>query len=124
MELCNTRHELITEYCEENAAILDPLTNSEVKQAISQLNTKKKAPDEFGLTAEHLKYAGISLIKNISDTFIQIICDKRVPKAFKTGIVTPVLKKSKDPTNMDNYRGITVTPIIGECLTATVRTVT
>ena len=41
LELCNTRHELITEYCEENAAILDPITNSEVKQAISQLNTKK-----------------------------------------------------------------------------------
>ena len=113
LDLCNTRHELITEYCEENAAILDPITNSEVKQAISQLNTKK-APDEFGLTAEHLKYAGNSLIKDITDTFNQIICDKRVPEAFKTGIVTPVLKKSKDPTNMDNYRGITVTPIIGK----------
>ena len=27
-------------------------------------------------------------------------------------MVTPVLKKSKDPTVLDNYRGITVTPII------------
>ena len=61
-----------------------------------------------------MKYAGNSLIKDITDTFNQIICDKRVPEAFKTGIVTLVLKKSKDPTNMDNYRGITVTPIIGK----------
>ena len=33
---------------------------------------------------------------------------------FKTGILTPVLKKSKDSTCLDNYRGITVTPILGK----------
>ena len=33
---------------------------------------------------------------------------------LKSGILTPVLKKAKDPTNLDNYRGITVTPIIGK----------
>ena len=29
-------------------------------------------------------------------------------------MVTPVLKKSKDPTVLDNYRSITVTPIISK----------
>ena len=37
---------------------------------------------------------------------------KKVPEPFKTGIVTPLLKKSKGPTILDNYRGITVTPIL------------
>ena len=92
---------------------LDPITKSEVKEAISRLNTKK-APDELGLTAEHLKHAGNSLIEDITDAFNRIICDKQIPEAFKTGILNPVLKKSKDPTNMDNYRGITVSPIIGK----------
>ena len=113
LELCTVRHELISQYCDENPMTLDPITKSEVKEAISRLNTKK-APDEFGLTAEHLKHAGNSLIEDITDTFNQIICEKQIPEAFKTGILTPVLKKSKDPTNMDNYRGITVTPIIGK----------
>ena len=53
---------------------------------------KKKAPDEYGLMAEHLKHAGDSFIEDITDTFNQISCDKQAPGAFKTGILTRVLK--------------------------------
>ena len=113
LELCTVRHELITQYSDENPRTFDPITKSEVKEAISRLNTKK-APDEFALTAEHLKQAGNSLIEDITDTFNHKICENQIPEAFKSGILTPVLKESKDPTNMDNYRGITVTPIIGK----------
>ena len=64
--------------------------------------------------AEHLKHAGDSFIEDITDTFNQISCEKQAPGAFKTGILTRVLKKSRDSANMDNYRGITVTPILGK----------
>ena len=64
--------------------------------------------------SEHLRPAGSAVIEDITGLFNQILYEKHVPSAFKTGILTPVLKKSKDPTNMDNYRGITVTPIIGK----------
>ena len=37
-----------------------------------------------------------------------------MPESFKSGILTPVHKKDKDPTSVDNYRGITVTAIIGK----------
>ncbi|MEW8090529.1 MAG: reverse transcriptase domain-containing protein [Candidatus Thiodiazotropha endolucinida] len=113
LELCSVRHELITQICEESSLPFESVTTSEVKKAISQLNSKK-APDEFGLTAEHLKFAGKAVIEDITDIFNQIIFEKQVPSAFKSGILTPVLKKSKDPTNMDNYRGITVTPVLGK----------
>ena len=65
LELCTVRHELITQYCVENPMTLHPITKSEVKEAISRLNTKK-ASDEFGLTAEHLKHVGNSLIEDIT----------------------------------------------------------
>ena len=113
LELCNVRHELINKLYENNPEMLDPITSEEVTKAISQLNAKK-SPDETGLTAEHLKYAGKAAANFISILFNQIMTEKKVPDMFKTGILTPVLKKAKDATCIDNYRGITVTPILGK----------
>ena len=113
LELCYIRHELIKQVCEESSEVLDPVTPEEVKEGISKLNSKKSA-DEFGLTAEHLKWSGPLISDIITDMFNQIFHEKTVPESFKTGIVTPVLKKSKDPTILDNYRCITVTPILGK----------
>ena len=113
LELCNTRHKMIKQICEESSEILDPVTPKEVEEGISKLNSKK-SPDEFGLTAEHLKCSGPVFIDNLAKLFNQIFIEKSVPEQFKSGILTPVLKKSNDPTNLDNYRGITVTPIIGK----------
>ena len=64
--------------------------------------------------AEHLKFSGNTLMEDITDIFNEILKTKTIPAAFKSGILTPVLKKSKDSTNLDNYRGITATPIIGK----------
>ena len=38
----------------------------------------------------------------------------KVPSFFKTRILTPVHKKMKDPTFTTNYRGITVTSVLGK----------
>ena len=88
----------------------EPISTKEVQDAISSLNSKKAA-DEFGLSAEYLKHFGKVLIVEITAIFNQILQSKTGPDAFKSGILTPVLKKSKDPTVLDNYRGITVTQI-------------
>lgn len=82
---------------------------------MSHLNSKKAA-DEQGLTAEHVKYSGRALIHEITDIFNNIVSEGKVPQLFKTGILTPVLKKSKDSTILDNYRGITVTLCQGNFL--------
>ena len=86
---------------------------------MSQLNSKKSA-DEQGLTAQHLKYSGKVLIEEITDIFNSIIAEGKVPQMIKSGILTPVLKKSKDPTLLDNYRGITVTPVLGKLFEITI----
>ena len=46
--------------------------------------------------------------------FNQILISKDIPDSFKTGIITPVLKKGKDPKVMGNYRGITVSSTFGK----------
>ena len=44
----------------------------------------------------------------------KILSDKKIPSVFKTGLITPVLKKGKDPKLLEHYRGITVTSIFGK----------
>ena len=43
-----------------------------------------------------------------------------MPANFKTGIITPVLKKGKDSKCMENYRGITVLATFGKLFEYTV----
>ena len=102
---------MISKLCQENAETVRPFTIKEVKLAISKLNNKK-APEAYGLAAEHLKHSSETFIGDITMIFIQLLESKTVPEAFKSGILTPVLKKAKYPSILDNYRGITVTPIM------------
>ena len=110
LELCSVRHHLIAQLCEESLSEPEPFTTKEAREAAVQLNNKKAA-DELGLTGEHLKYSGCALIEDITDIFNEILQSKTIPDSFKSCILTPVLKKAKDPTNLDNYRRITVTPV-------------
>ena len=52
--------------------------------------------------------------------FKRILNDKITPDIFKTGILTPVLKKAKNQVIMDNYRGITVTPTVSNIFETTI----
>lgn len=89
------------------------ITEEEVKKGISKLKTGKAA-DENGITTEHIKYAGNAIILIYIDIFEQMLLETEIPDSFKKGVITPVLKKGKDPRNTENYRGITVTSIHGK----------
>ena len=43
-----------------------------------------------------------------------MIATGMIPANFKSSIIHPIHKKGKDPTSMDNYRGITVTSVFGK----------
>ena len=81
-----------------------------------QATTSKtgKSADEFGLSAEHLKTSDEVIIPILKDIFNEVMHTGVVPDYFSGGVLTPVPKSGKDPTVLDNYRGITVTPIIGK----------
>ena len=82
-----------------------PASMKELKDAISILNSNK-APDVYGLTAEHLKKG---------DIINTILKDRQIPSCLRFGILTPIFKKGK-PVNPSNYRGISITPVILEVL--------
>ncbi len=106
--------DIITQlYKQEDNDEFEPFTDSEISAAVGKLNSGKSA-DEYGLSSEHLKMGKHILIPYITRIFNKIMISGEVPQAFKSGVITPVHKKGKDGKYMDNYRGITVTSIIGK----------
>ena len=66
---------------------------------------------------EHLKYGGHSVVLWLHRIFNIIIQLEDIPPCLKLGATVPVFKgKGRDPTNPNNYRGITITSVISKCL--------
>ncbi len=86
-----------------------------MKKIVFSLN-RKKAPDKHGLTAEHLQLAGGIVITILTYVVNEILRLRVIPGMLKDGILTPVLKKDRDAKQPNNYRGITVTPILGKVI--------
>ena len=110
LQAASTEIEIINETVSTSGDIITPATPDEVKMAVKKLN-RNKAADHLGLTAEHFKYGGQSLLQTIEDLVNTIFQQRRIPVLLKTGTITPVHKKG-DTQCPDNYRGITVTPVI------------
>ena len=92
-----------------------PYTTEEIGRAIDRLNSGK-APDEWQLVAEHLKATRSTLVPVLCVLFNLMRQMKYIPTCMKTGVITPVPKKDKSKTQMTNYRGITITAILGKTL--------
>ena len=73
-----------------------------------------KSPDEFGLSAEHLKYGREILTLVLTCMFNNIMRNRIEPTEFKFWIFIPVIKWQKSPIVIGNFRGITVTTVIGK----------
>ena len=89
------------------------ITELEVIEAIRSLKNNKAA-DSTGISAEHLKNGIYSISPTLTCLINKIFNEGTVPTQFKSGILTPVHKKGKATTDAGNYRGITVTSIIGK----------
>ncbi|KAK3105653.1 hypothetical protein FSP39_002699 [Pinctada imbricata] len=105
--------DLIRKIVSDTDDVLPIITPVEFACAIKMLHNKK-AKDEFGIVSEHIKTAGEAILQPIASIFTSIMHLKHVPSDFKSGILHPIHKKGKDPANVTNYRGITVTSILGK----------
>jgi hypothetical protein len=105
----------ISDICNADTAETIPITTWEVNRAIAKLKNKK-AQDEFGIKAEHLKLAGAAVPTFLTNVFNQIISNGSVPEILQNGIIHPVFKKKNPRCDPGNYRGITITPIVGKLL--------
>ena len=86
-----------------------------VQKNVAKLKNNK-ACDAYGITGEHLKYAGCTVIPLLTELLQQVVRSCLLPAGFKNGIVTPVYKNKKFMKNPDNYRRITVTSVVGKVL--------
>ena len=75
-----------------------------------------KAADNQGITAEHLKHAKAHIATPLTSIINKIQKEAQIPDLFKTGVVTPILKKGKTMHSPDSYRRITVTSITNKVL--------
>ncbi len=91
------------------------ITSQEVLDAIKRLNCGK-ALDKMGLAAEHIINADNILAPILSSIFTVILEDGQVPQRLMDGYIVPIPKKGKCHLSQDNYRGITITNVLGKLL--------
>ncbi|XP_063952192.1 uncharacterized protein LOC135153482, partial [Lytechinus pictus] len=91
-------------------------TSKELSQAISSLRPgKASGPDN--ISPEHLMYTGCTTRILILIMMNWMIHLKHIPLSLKDGLVIPLFKGgNKNPTDPGNYRGITLTPVLGKLL--------
>ena len=73
---------------------------------------KGKCPDDDELYAEHFMHAPFILYIKLATLFNQMMTHSFVPIQFKSGTIIPLIKdKSGSTCDVNNYRGITISPI-------------
>jgi len=74
-----------------------------------------KAAGYDGLVGEHLLHSHPSIYVHLKLVFTMMLTHSHVPNAFGLGVVIPIIKnRHGDASAMDNYRPITLTPIISK----------
>ena len=87
-----------------------------VNEVISSLKNGKAA-DSAGISGEHLKYGGETLLSALTDLINSILETCTLPELFKLDLVSPVFKKKGKPVEDPNsYRKITVTNVINKVI--------
>ena len=74
-----------------------------------------KCADNDGLNAEHLQFAPAALMARLTGLFNLMLKHSFVPWQFRSGFMIPIVKDNQgDLTDVSNYRGITISPIISK----------
>jgi hypothetical protein len=100
-------------YANDDKCMNYPIIHNEVSELCKSLK-RKKAPGWDGITGEHIKHGGKYLVKFLTWPFNKITEHEYIPSPFKKGIIIPIPKGTKDRSCQDNYRGITIIPVIAK----------
>ena len=112
---CTIENLRLHHYKISTSTVIQQLTSHDVREAIKKLN-KNKAADMDNITAEHLLNASPVFLQALTTTLNSIIKEGKCPDPCKSGYKIPIPKKGKDIKILSNYRGITITAIIGKVL--------
>jgi hypothetical protein len=99
---------------------IPPATTNELQKAIKSINRGKSA-DIYGITIEHLIYAGGNMEDLILRLINSIFKTGQIPDILKVGLLNPLFKNKGDKNNSTNYQGITVMPTISKIMETILR---
>ena len=92
------------------------VTTDEISNILKQLK-RGKSPGPDGINNEHLIHSGNVIIKSICRLFNCIIEAGYVPLSYRIGSIISIYKNNgKDKRDPSNYRGITLTSVLGKLL--------
>ena len=114
---CNERFSFADTVVDEKRSVYDvnqTITVDLIDKCIARLALGKACgPDD--LSAEHIKFAHPSLVCALCILFRLIVAHRYVPNNFGRGVIIPLVKdKSHNLNDIDNYRAITLIPIISK----------
>jgi len=110
----DTFHAQFEEYkkAESNNSVDCLITVEDIQHCINGLK-RGKASGFDSLGNEHIMFCHPILVNILMHLFNAIILSGYVPDAFGVGVIVPLIKNSDvDSGNIDNYRGITLSPCI------------
>jgi len=108
------RNERILSRATSDSAVLSSLSVELIDLCLNKLKMGK-APGPDDMSTEHLRYAHPLLIMHLKCLFGLILKHSYVPEMFGSGVSIPLLKdKSGSVHDMDNYRAITLLPVISK----------
>ena len=88
-----------------------------IHNVIDALSVMKrgKSADEDLISAEHLMFAPLNMLKRLTSLFNQMLQHGFVPRQFRSGFMIPLIKDHQgNPSDIKNYRGITISPIVSK----------
>ena len=101
--------------------MLHIITVSHVIDAAGNMKCGKSSDDD-GIQAEHILNAPLNLLTRITTLFNFMLIHAFVPNQFLLGTIIPIIKdrQGKD-YDTNNYRGITISPILSKLLEHTLK---
>ena len=75
----------------------------------------------YGVTAEHIYYDGPAVMNCVQTLINNILFNKEIPSSMKLGILHPIFKNKGNCKESQNYRGITITPVLNRLLEAVLK---
>ena len=108
------REECVQKCMQSNSDCFNSVTVELIDRCIRRMQ-KGKASGPDDLCAEHMIYAHPSLVMHLKSLFQLILKHGFVPTNFGSGISIPLIKdKTGNINNPDNYRAITLSPVISK----------
>ena len=99
------------------------LTLNNVFDGLSAMKSGKCA-DDHGISAEHFQYAPFNFLVRLTSLFNLMLMHAFVPKQFGLGSIIPLIKDQQgNHADLNNYRGITISPIASKLFEHTLKIV-